>query len=259
MDLYHQRWQNLHHGNIYAMCGYCRSLHHQKQRKGQPDLHFQAVTMIDPATGGFEMKQTKTKQADEVANHIETQWLCRYPWPQQITFDAGPEFKAEFQKLIKEEYDILAKPSSKRNPQANAILERVHGTIGNMIQTWEVENIDLEDTDPFIGIVSAICFAIRSTYHTTLQATPGQVVFGRDMIFPITHITDWQQIHNRKQELINKNNERENARRYEHDYAVGELVLINVADHHKMENPKQVHMRLSGPTQMELSRFRKEM
>ena len=107
-----------------------------------------------------------------------------------------------------------------------------------MIRTWEVENIDLEDTDPFIGIVSAICFAIRSTYHTTLQATPGQVVFGRDMIFPITHITDWQQIHNRKQELINKNNERENARRHEHDYAVGEFVLINVADHHKMEKPR---------------------
>ena len=208
------------------------------RRKGKKELHFQAVTMIDPATGWFEMKQTKTKQADEVANHIETQWLSRYPWPQQITFDAGPEFKAEFQKLIKEEYDIDAKPSSKRNPQANAVLERVHGTIGNMMRTFEVDNIDLDEEDPFIGMISAICFAVRSTYHTTLQATPGQLVFGRDMIFHIETVADWQHIHNRKQALINKNNQRENAKRHEHDYAVGDRVLINVADHHKMERPR---------------------
>jgi hypothetical protein len=33
--------------------------------------------------------------------------------------------------------------------------------------------------------------AIRSTYHTTLQATPCQLVFGRDMIHNIAFRANW--------------------------------------------------------------------
>jgi hypothetical protein len=33
--------------------------------------------------------------------------------------------------------------------------------------------------------------AIRSTYHTTLQATPCQLVFGRDMIYNIAFRANW--------------------------------------------------------------------
>ena len=129
--------------------------------------------MINPATGWFEMKQLVTKKADEVANAIELVWLTRYPWPQEITYDAGSEFKAEFQQLILEEYRIKAKPITVRNPQANAIIERVHGVIGDMIRTHDMSAINEKDANPFEGFISAICWAIRGTYHTTLKATPG--------------------------------------------------------------------------------------
>jgi hypothetical protein len=36
--------------------------------------------------------------------------------------------------------------------------------------------------------------AIRSTYHTTLQETPCQLVFGRDMIHNISFRGNWDQI-----------------------------------------------------------------
>ena len=210
------------------------------RRKGKKDLHFQAVTFIDPATGWFELKQLKTKKADEVANMLEQVWLSRYPWPEYLTYDGGTEFKAEFLDLIKTEYpNIKAKPSSRRNPQANAILERAHGTIGNMIRTFDVEGIDLDEEEPFAGLVSAVGFAIRSTYHTTLQSTPGQLVFGRDMIFPIEHVADWQLIKNRKQSLINKNNEKENAKRVDYDYKIGDSVLIYAPNPTKMEQPRE--------------------
>jgi hypothetical protein len=52
--------------------------------------------------------------------------------------------------------------------------------------------------------------AIRSTYHTTLQATPCQLVFGRDMIHNIAFIANWDQIQERKQDIINKSNQKEN-------------------------------------------------
>ena len=118
--------------------------------------------MIDPATSWFEMRQLKTKKADEVANMVEQTWLTRYPMSEEIIFDGGPEkFKAKFKKLVEEEYQIKARPSSVRNPQSNAIIERVHGTIGNMMQTIDMSNISNTDDDPFAGVVSAICWAVQ--------------------------------------------------------------------------------------------------
>jgi len=195
--------------------------------------------MIDPATGWFEMKQLLTKKADEVANAIEIMWLTRYPWPAEITYDAGSEFKAEFQTLILEEYHIKAKPITVRNPQANAVIERVHGVIGDMIRTFDTSRINETENDPFEGFVSAICWAIRSTYHTTLRATPGQLVFGRDMIFNIRHEADWHLIQERKRARIDANNKQENQTRKDHDYAPGEQVLITKADYHKMEPSRE--------------------
>jgi hypothetical protein len=88
-------------------------------------------------------------------------WLSRYPWPEFITFDNSPKFKAEFGYLLRKEYpNIKIKPSSKQNPQANAILERAHRTFGNMIRTYQVEGTDLDEDDPFAGLVSAVSFAV---------------------------------------------------------------------------------------------------
>ena len=83
--------------------------------------------MIDPATSWFELHQIPNKRSDTVANVTEQEWLCRYPWPTEITFDRGGEFIGkEFQELIKDEYSITKKPITVRNPHTNAIVERVH-------------------------------------------------------------------------------------------------------------------------------------
>ncbi len=52
----------------------------------------------------------------------------------------------------------------------------------------------------------AIAFALRSMYHMTLQAMPGQLIFGRDMVLNVQHLTDWTVIKARKQKIIHKNN-----------------------------------------------------
>jgi hypothetical protein len=45
-------------------------------------------------------------------------------------------------------------------------------------------------------LLTNIAWAVRSTYHTVLKATPGAAIFGRDMLFDITYIADWNQIEN---------------------------------------------------------------
>jgi len=184
------------------------------RRKGEPDLVCKCVTMIDPASGWFEIHQYDDKRAITVANIVEQEWFSRYPWPTQVTFDRGGEFiGSEFKQMLINDYGIKRKPITVRNPQANAIVERIHQVIANMIRTFELETNYLDQDDPWKGILSATAFAVRSTYHTTLKKTPGQLVFGRDMFFNIKHIANWEFIRQNKQKMIEKNNKAENAKR----------------------------------------------
>ena len=55
-------------------------------------------------------------------------------------------------------------------------MEWVHQTIGNIIYTFRIHDIDLDNENPWQGILSSTDFAIRSTVHTTIQHTPYLVV-----------------------------------------------------------------------------------
>ena len=209
------------------------------KRKGKSPLTLYCLTMIDPATSWFEIVEIRNKTSLEVANKADFTWFMRYPWPSKVILDRGREFMGEFKNLLKNEYGIKRKPITTRNPQANAIVERVHQTIGNMIRTVRMHsNPDIDDDDPWTGVLSAVAFGIRATVHTTTRATPAQLVFGRDMILNIRHEANWNYIRQRKQLLIDKNNAKENARRKPYKYKVGEQILLTVGDNTKYGSDK---------------------
>ena len=142
--------------------------------------------MIDPATGWFEIIEYPDKRSITIANLVEQAWLSRYLWPTLITYDQGSEFIGhQFKNMMEDDYGVKTKPITVRNPQANAIIERIHQVLGNLIRTFDNEERAIDRSDPWTGVLSAAAFAVRSTYHTTLQATPDQLVYGRDMIFNI--------------------------------------------------------------------------
>mgnify|MGYP000560201289 CR=1 FL=1 len=190
------------------------------------DLQLHCVTMIDPATGWFEMRELPNKNAITVANIVEQAWLTRYPWPTEITYDKGTEFMGEFATMITNDYGIAKRGATVRNPQANSIIERIHQTIGNIIRTFELYNTELDDKDPFGGLINAAMFATRATYHTTLKATPMQIVFGRDAILNLKFQSDWKKIKVQKERMIKANNTRENSKRIAHQYQVHNKVLL---------------------------------
>ena len=96
-----------------------------------------------------------------------------------------------------------------------------------MINTLEIqEDTDLDESDPWSGILTAVAFAVRSTVHTTTKATPMQLVFGRDAMLNIPFTANWKFIEARKRKLIERNNKRENSKRISHTYQVGDQILI---------------------------------
>ena len=84
--------------------------------------------------------------------------------------------------MLQPDYGIIIKPIISKNPQANSILERVHQTINNIICTVKVQDMGLNDENPWDGILASTMFALRAKVHTTMQHTPAQLVFGRDSI-----------------------------------------------------------------------------
>ena len=153
--------------------------------KKDKDVYLQAITMIDPATGWIEIHSVPEARADLVANQVELAWLTRYPLPNKITVDRGKEFLAEFNTMMANDYRIPCNSISVRNPQANAIVERVHQIIGNIICTFIIQEMDLDNENPCEGSLSSTMCAIRSTVHTTTQHTPSQLVFVMDTILNI--------------------------------------------------------------------------
>jgi hypothetical protein len=146
--------------------------------------------MIDPSTGWFEVKDVKDKSAKESMNTFDDVWLSRYPRSEYIGFDYGGEYKNVFEELVNN-YGIKKKNSTPFNPQSNGIIERVHLTLNDSLRTAEIYGREMDEKDSWGPFLSSAAYAIRSTFHTTLKATPGQLVFCRDMVLPIKFMADW--------------------------------------------------------------------
>ena len=97
----------------------------------------------------------------------------------------------------------------------------------NLIRSFEFQdNPYLDSDDPWLGILAAASFAMCSTYHATLRAMPGQLIFGRDVILNMQYLADWTAIKACKQQLICKNNIIENSKHIPHQYVVGDMVML---------------------------------
>jgi hypothetical protein len=113
-----------------------------------------------------------------------------------------------------------------KNPQANGTLEHVHQVLGQMLHTAEFDmdnSVTPDDVDVFLDNAA---WAICSTYHTVLKASPGAAIFGHDMLFDIPFLADWHKIGEQRQSLTDRGNQHKNAKRIDYDYKVGDKVLL---------------------------------
>ena len=121
------------------------------------------MTIIDPATGCFEIFEIPTfdlnevmagndeyidKSSDRVSHMFNNTWICKYPGPFKFVFDNRYEFKIYFTPLLKY-FDIKPVLTSINNYQANAPVERVHQVILNILVTKDLYNKVFDHIDPW--------------------------------------------------------------------------------------------------------------
>ncbi len=97
---------------------------------------FEALTVIDTVTNLVKLIRIDDKRPKTVARKFMQCWLMHYPWPQHCVHDpggtefTGPEFQMLFQNC-----HIRDVCTTVKNPQSNAVCERMHQTVGNVLST----------------------------------------------------------------------------------------------------------------------------
>jgi hypothetical protein len=85
------------------------------------------------------------------------------------------------------------------------------------------ETITPDDVDVFLDNAA---WAIHSTYHTVLKASPGVAIFGCDMLFHIPFIANRNKIGDYRQRQTDLSMAGKNNKRIDYDYKVSNKVLV---------------------------------
>ena len=212
---------------------------------GQRTLNVYALTSIDIATTLSEIIRIEEKTSGHIAQKFEQSWLARYPRPTKVIHDRGGEFVGgQFQSLLRR-LGIRPAIITTKNPQANAVCERMHGTIKNQLRTIFHSNppADIGGALDMIDMALASAMhASRTAVHRTLKVAPGALAFHRDMLLPIPVLADFNLIRQRRQTVIDQDARRANSNRIvSHDYAIGDEILL------REHRPGPLGPRASGP------------
>ncbi len=78
------------------------------------------------------------KSSAQISDLVYKTWFSRYPCFGYIIYNNGSEFKLHFRFLC-DTYGIKRKPTNVKNLHANAILERIHAVLGNMLHTSKLD------------------------------------------------------------------------------------------------------------------------
>jgi hypothetical protein len=95
-----------------------------------------------------------------------------------------------------------------------------------MLRTVEIDMADSVTLDVVDVFLDNAAWAICSTYHTVLKASPSAAILGCDMLFDIPFVADWHKIGEQRQSLTNHGNQCKNAKPIDYDYKAGDKILV---------------------------------
>jgi Integrase zinc binding domain len=144
------------------------------QDVSQNTHHIQGLSIIDVATRWVELWPYSSKKSEDIALLVDQHWFCCYPQPCIAIFDNGSEFSFEFFELLRS-YGVTPKPTTVKNPQTNAFLERVHQVIGDAISSMELHTKQCNDVT-IHAVLQNVAYGLHATYYSSIAASPGQLV-----------------------------------------------------------------------------------
>ena len=140
--------------------------------------HKYVLTVVDRLTHWPEMIPLINKEASTVAEAFFEHVICRHGVPAVVVSDNGTEFDGVFDILTKK-YGIKRIRTSPWHPQANGIVERLHGFMRGSIAA-----MSSADQTQWHHLLPVTAFAYRSTPLARLRLTPFFLMHGREPVLP---------------------------------------------------------------------------
>ena len=196
-------------------------------------LCFEALTCIDPVTNLVEISRFPGPKTSENAKALfKNQWLAHYPQPLHIVHDNGPEFTGHDFQFPLDYAGITPIKITPYTPTANAVIESVHHTIGQVIRTLIHLKPPKTPQDADTIVDEAIATAMHACCcapNTSLgNFPPGTLIFQHGMFLNLPLVTDLLTLTQHCQALIDCYLLHANARHIHHEYKVNDLVFLRV-------------------------------
>ncbi len=102
-------------------------------------VEFNALTCIDMASTLLGLICIDNKTAKHIHDKLMQSWLFQFPHPVQCLHEKGGEFIGQNCQWLLEILSIKVVCSTSKNPQSNAICERMHQTVTNVLRTLVVD------------------------------------------------------------------------------------------------------------------------
>jgi len=130
------------------------------------------------------------KEAETVAGKIFEEWFCKFGLPAQIHTDGGKEF---VNKLSDELFILLNVDHTKTSPahpQCNSQVEVFNKTVKKYLSSFTDKTT--HDWETFIPSLN---LAYNTSYHSTIQTTPFELLFGMKPRLPSFPNPDIERVH----------------------------------------------------------------
>jgi hypothetical protein len=209
------------------------------------------LTCIDKALNLVKLICVDNETDKHIYDKFMQSWLCQYPCPVRCLHGKGGEFIGQNFQWLLEIFSIKDVCSTSKNPQSNAICERMHQKVNNVLRTLVHTNSPHNTTqarDIIDDALATAMHAMQTTVATTLGSTPGYpdaLAFAQGMFLNVPLIADWQAIAHTREHHVNENLQCANRKQRQFDYAPGQQVPK------KAHNPTKLGVKTEGPYNIE--------
>ncbi len=143
--------------------------------------------IIDNFSRFVSLVPLKRATAETVAKALYEKWVTIFGVPEVIHSDRGTEFENQLMFNLCSLLGIRKSRSSPYYPKGNSIVERLFGTVKDMLSTTMKSR-----KRNWVEILPSIEMALRCTIHKSTNFSPYEVIFGRKMKTPFTNVAGKQ-------------------------------------------------------------------
>lgn len=138
--------------------------------------------IIDNFSRFVSLVPLKRATAETVAKVLYEKWVTVFGVPEVIHSDRGTEFENQLISNLCSLLGIRKSRSSPYYPKGNSIVERLFGTVKDMLSTTMKSR-----KQNWVNILPSVEMALRCTVHKSTNFSPYEILFGKKMKTPFSH------------------------------------------------------------------------